>query len=818
EPVECGDSSRFAREAEKEASPVHLLHLYNEGDKLRAATLRQGLAVFIAQEIRWLTGKKAPLVTGSEKKEATPVTLSDIYILTRTAREGEQVGKVLQAYGIPHAYYKQEGLFQTEEASNVYRLLCAIDAPNDPASKMSAWLTPFFEVPLADLPAWRDAGGSHPLTGMLLEWKSLADSHAWSKLFEQILTVSGIMRRLVFSRNERALTNYLHLLEILQAEAHARPVTLSELTRSLKARIDRKKAPEGREGNVQRLETDKDAVQILTMHKAKGLEAEVIFIAGGFSDGGGKDQTKIYHKDNRRHLHIGKETGEIKAAVDKEIEEENQRLMYVAITRAKARLYLPYFGEAPADGPPGRSYGYKSLSGFYKNLQAQLDLLAKKGSLEDQRKFLTRPVSCATGKLYGRKKTEEQPESLSEENLIKLMEEVPTSAPLANKITPYHRGVLLTSYTRMKQGAYLQTGTANEEERNLIRNEEVAGETHPGSLLLSSERNGKTAGRKPRLEQADHDTGRPEALQDKKIRSRPEKEAELEESPETTTLSVLPGGRETGIFLHALLESTLAEEVRDRNFKEWSESATVRQRAATLAREHGFGEEHLQPALKLTYKALLTPLHKQSLENGAELNMPGGIAAGENHQAEMSFVYPIPEAFHSLLDENESGGKENDGGTHPPFRAVRGYLQGLIDLVFEHNQQFYLLDWKSDCLDSYHQTALKEHVRNNYHLQAEIYTLALIRQLGIKNLKDYQARFGGVIYIFLRGIKEGGDTDSKAQEGVWFARPEWKEITAKEKEMLQRRQWGGEVIATGNSHRYNNSASKDKGGADDERN
>ncbi|MFO7951509.1 MAG: UvrD-helicase domain-containing protein, partial [Bacillota bacterium] len=147
EPVECGDRPRFAREAEKEASPVHLLHLYNEGDKLRAATLRQGLAVFIAQEIRRLTGEKAPLVTGSEKKEAAPVTLSDIYILTRTTREGEQVGKVLQAYGIPHAYYKQEGLFQTEEASNVYRLLCAIDVPNDPASKMSAWLTPFFEVP-----------------------------------------------------------------------------------------------------------------------------------------------------------------------------------------------------------------------------------------------------------------------------------------------------------------------------------------------------------------------------------------------------------------------------------------------------------------------------------------------------------------------------------------------------------------------------------------------------------------------------------------------------------------------------------------------
>jgi len=806
EPVKCGDRSRFALEAEKEATPVHLLHLYDEGDKLRAASLRQGLAEFIAREIKQLTGEKAPLLTGSEKKEAAPVSLSDIYILTRTTREGEQVGKALQAYGIPHAYYKQEGLFQTEEASDVYRLLCAIDAPNDPAARMAAWLTPFFEVPLAELPAWRDAGGNHPLTGMLLEWKSLADSHAWSKLFEQILTTSGIMRRLIFSGDERALTNYLHLFEILQADAHARPVTLAELARSLKARIDQKKEPGGREGNVQRLETDKEAVQILTMHKAKGLEAEVVFIAGGFSDGLRKDRAKIYHKDNRRHLHLGKESGEIKEAVEKEVAEENQRLMYVAITRAKSRLYLPYFGEAPEGAPPERVYGYRSLSGFYDNLQTRLDLLAEKGSLADQKKFLTRPVSCATGKLYAGKETEKQPESLSGEDLIRLMEEVPSSAPTAKEIAPYHRGVLLTSYTRMKQGAYLQTGTAGEEERNLTRNEEVAGEVHPATLLTSSAESGKTGEDKPG----------PEALPGEAVAYGPEAEG----SPEKAPSPELPGGRETGIFLHALLENTPAEEVRERKFKEWFQLQPVRERSAALAREHGFGEKYLQQALKLTYNALRAPIHLQSPDNNAELKMPGGIAAGTNHRAEMSFVYPIPEAFHPLLSENESGGKENDGNTRPPYRAVRGYLQGLIDLVFEHNGQFYLLDWKSDCLDSYDQRNLEEHVGNNYHLQAEIYTLALIRQLGIKSLEDYRARFGGVLYIFLRGIRgeeKGGAANGEASEGVWFARPKWQEIAANEKALMQRRQWGGEVIAAGNFCGDDNSASKDKGGPDDER-
>ncbi|HED24836.1 MAG TPA: hypothetical protein ENN91_06900, partial [Firmicutes bacterium] len=449
--VECGDESRIALEEGLPAVPVHLLHLHGGGEALNARLLKEGLACFIAEEIRRLTGPGG-LAAGRGVKEPAPLKLSDIYILSRTAAEGRLIGEVLRRYGIPHAFYKQEGLFGTDEADDVYRLLCAVNAPADTATRMAAWLTPFFGVPLEELPAWKEAAEGHPLTALLLEWKKIADAYDWRHFFDTVLADSGLVRRLVFAGEERALTNYLHLFELLLAEAHSRPITLNNLARSLKARIDGRKMPEGREGDVQRLETDREAVQILTMHKAKGLEAEVIFIGGGFSnvkDRGIKQS--IYHRDNRRCLHIGRPFGVIGKMIEQEIAEEDQRLIYVAMTRARSRLYLPFFGKAPdsTGEKDAGAYGYNYLSSFYRGLQEQLDRLACSGQLEDGTYYRIRPVSCRENPPRERV---EVPEEAAWPEDRTLLEMPPSRAGEAAEIEPHHRGVLLTSYTRMSRG------------------------------------------------------------------------------------------------------------------------------------------------------------------------------------------------------------------------------------------------------------------------------------------------------------------------------------------------------------------------------
>ena len=106
------------------------------------------------------------------------------------------------------------------------------------------------------------------------------------------------------------------------------------------------------------------------------------------------------------------------------------------------------------------------------------------------------------------------------------------------------------------------------------------------------------------------------------------------------------------------------------------------------------------------------------------------------------------------------------------FRQSRGMLQGFIDLVFTHNDRFYILDWKSNHLgmktSDYDQGAMHESMcRSAYILQYHLYTLALDRLLKVRLPGySYDKHFGGVIYLYLRGISAGS-----MMNGIYLGRP-----------------------------------------------
>jgi exodeoxyribonuclease V beta subunit len=342
-----------------------------------------------------------------------------------------------------------------------------------------------------------------------------------------------------------------------------------------------------------------------------------------------------------------------------------------------------------------------------------------------------------------------------EEDLLEMPE---SSTAEAARIEPEHRGVLLTSYTRMSRGKIWQAPSVDDDDSIAIYDEDVAGENVSEADLLL--------------------------------------EGGLE----------LPGGRETGTLLHTLLENTAADEIRGCSFEQWSSMPVVRQRVAVTVRQHGFSEEYLPAALQLVYNALRTPVFVQSCEKNATLKMDGGFAAGERQRMEMSFIYPIPENFHPLINRDIKNAVSQDG---LPYKAVRGYLQGLVDLVFEHGGRVYILDWKSDRLPAFNEAALTSHVQANYRLQAQVYTLAVIRLLGITTEAQYEARFGGILYAFMRGIRLTG----QKQEGIWYSLPPWSEVSAWEGNFVTCKEWGGEVI-----ERYETSgAAGYEGGENNER-
>ena len=89
-----------------------------------------------------------------------------------------------------------------------------------------------------------------------------------------------------------------------------------------------------------------------------------------------------------------------------------------------------------------------------------------------------------------------------------------------------------------------------------------------------------------------------------------------------------------------------------------------------------------------------------------------------------------------------------------------GMMNGFIDCFFEHKGKYYILDWKSNYLGNTVQHYQKEHLiqtmnESNYHLQYLIYTVAMHRYLEkYINNYSYDTHFGGVLYLFVRGIRE----------------------------------------------------------------
>ncbi|MET0010752.1 MAG: hypothetical protein ABW109_23095, partial [Candidatus Thiodiazotropha sp. 6PLUC4] len=104
---------------------------------------------------------------------------------------------------------------------------------------------------------------------------------------------------------------------------------------------------------------------------------------------------------------------------------------------------------------------------------------------------------------------------------------------------------------------------------------------------------------------------------------------------------------------------------------------------------------------------------------------------------------------------------------------VDGFIKGYIDLVFEVQGRYYLADYKSNWLGAdypaYHKQALAQAmVGHHYSLQYVLYTLALHRYLRLR-IPDYSydRHFGGVFYLFLRGMHPDGDH----QLGILQERP-----------------------------------------------
>jgi exodeoxyribonuclease V beta subunit len=343
--------------------PLRARMVYRDGSVTRTTTglLQKDAAVrFVADDlaadVAGLLRSGATLVHRGGDNEADPrprpVGAGDIAVLVRINRQATVVQSALQAAGVPVVVAGAQSVLSTAAARQWLRLLEALEHPAGRSQAAGAALTPFLGLTASEL-AEADEKTWGELHARLHDWSGLIRRGGVAMLFWHILATEKLPARLVRVVNgERHLTDLGHIAELLHAEATSAQLGLAALRTWLARRID-EVATDGAEAELRsrRLDSDAAAVQVLTVHRAKGLEFPIVYCPYLW-DAGWRDQVGepvVFHDHSERRLDVGGEAGDpvYKEHYQKSKDErrgEDLRHLYVALTRAKHQAVVWWAG------------------------------------------------------------------------------------------------------------------------------------------------------------------------------------------------------------------------------------------------------------------------------------------------------------------------------------------------------------------------------------------------------------------------------------------------------------------------------------------
>lgn len=661
------------------------------------ATMAAATAAQIQHILTQSQQKHAYFLDGEQQHA---IAAGDIAVLVRTGTEGRLVREALSKQGIASVYLSnRDSVFSTSEAADIQRLLQAVLTPEDDRILRAALASGLFARTAIEL---------DQLNNDENEWEIAVNSfkqyrQQWLKrgvmpMLRSVMAKNQIAERLLAEDGgERKLTDLLHIGELLQQASQ----TLDSDYALLRWLAEHVAEPNGNaDDQVMRLESERNLVQIVTIHKSKGLEYDLVFMpfVCSYREVDSKGEVKYHDEvDNITVLDIAKQATAIEKA-DQERLAEDLRLIYVALTRA---VYGCYVGMAPIRN--GRST--KEPTGLHRSAMGHLVQNGQAGGVAALELALAKlseaQVAITVTAPPQLPETQWQPQDEVTEALVKRS----FSASL-------ERNWWMTSYSNLvKQGHQ----TAHDSSLDL-----------PG-FDIDSVQNA--------TEEVD--------------------DSELELEPQYS-IYTFPRGARPGTFLH-----TVFEEI---DFTAAVDCAETVAKLTELLQLENYELAWLPVLQQLIRDVLTCPL------DGDALRLADKTAS--QRLTEMEFLLPIEilqsVALNKVIAKHDPlSAKAGELG----FATVSGMLKGFIDLVFEHQGKYYVLDWKSNYLGDdpqvYRgeqlQTAMREH---RYDLQYQIYALALQRFLRsrIPNY-SYETHFGGVYYLFLRGIQAGSDS------GIFYARP-----------------------------------------------
>ena len=689
-----------------------------------------------------------------------PLMEGDIAVLVRTHFEARHMQKALSALNIPSVLYTTENLFDSHEALEMERVLAGISEPNNESLLKEALATDVMGVRGEELDDLiKDEAEWEKWLIKFKKYHDLWDEHGFIRMFRYLVLEENVLARLMsLPDGERRNTNLLHLSEVLHQTSIERRLCMAGLLKWLSEQRD-SNAPRLEEHQL-RLESDENAVKLVTIHKSKGLEYPVVFCpfvwAGSRIDK--KKDSLTFHDelDNRRlTLDLGSEgMDENRVFAEKEQLAENLRLLYVALTRARSRCYLVWgrFNEAETSAPAYLFHQKGSWEG--EDVVGATEERFKGLSDED---VLTE-LKMIVDKVHGTIRLSEMPMETGEE-----YSPLPGSKVLltcrrfsGNIDRQWHISSFSSLVSGQPHGAELADRDAISLPAPHRPPEADSGEAGGPARHLPARALQWQAGR-PALRDSG-EAGGPDLYSQKDFEG-----SVIQEEP--SGIFSFPRGAKAGTFLHDIFEHL--------DFME-KDTALMKNLVAHKLNEYGFKPTWQETLCHMIQKVLSVRLDPERsdftlshIRNKDRLN-------------ELEFYFPLnsisPKKLNSIFAKYAGPALPTGLPAHIErldFTPVRGFMKGFIDMVFQFQNRFCLLDWKSNFLggsvEDYGQEALAAAMKDEFYIvQYHIYTVALDKYLQLRLPGyNYETHFGGVYYIFLRGV----DPDRGTDFGIYRERP-----------------------------------------------
>ena len=285
------------------------------------------------------------------------VTFKDFMVLARTKDELSSFEYALTKAGVPYVKYKDDKLFKGLECAHWIALIEAIIAPDFIGDNRKAFrkalFTKFFGLSLKDISSSDFDRDDTPEMDLMMKWRELASLYKYDELIYSILTDSNLDNVLGSISDIQSLNVFKQigdyaLTYLLNGNS------LFLLKNNLKNLLNGNSDDEDMNGSIVEKGTDFECVELMTMHASKGLDRAVVFSVGGESSVRPISGVQICHKeviDNDGNSDVKafitvKDNDNV-GDLNKESNEEKERLFYVAYTRARNLMFLPYYKPKP---------------------------------------------------------------------------------------------------------------------------------------------------------------------------------------------------------------------------------------------------------------------------------------------------------------------------------------------------------------------------------------------------------------------------------------------------------------------------------------